>query len=105
VASSDSACAVYGRARDCLYESARFTGCDPATSTSCDATCSEIEALLDADATRALDVSVRAAVCGDTACTSILSIEGRCFVGDSKIAHDCSLNAAEILDREARGQP
>lgn len=98
-------CTVYGRARDCLFAASEFGGCDPGAATSCDATCSRIQALLDADAARSLDVRVHAGVCADGQCRSILSIDGRCFVGDSRIAHDCSLTDGEILSREAQGIP
>jgi hypothetical protein len=100
-----SPCAVFGRARDCLYEAARFTGCDPAIVTSCDMACGEVEALLGTDAARAVEVSVHSGVCVSEQCRSILSIEGRCFVNDSTLAHDCGLSASEILSREAQNIP
>jgi hypothetical protein len=97
-------CPVVGRARDCLYDAANFSGCDP-TSRSCEAACTDIQALLDADAARVLSVSVHSAVCEAEVCRAILSIEGRCFVDQSTLAHDCSLSTSEILSRETQGIP
>lgn len=100
-------CLVHGRDRSCLYRADELSGCDPATATSCDASCAELEARLDADAARTLDVELRSASCDLTSylCQCVVRIEDGCYVDQDYTRYDCSLSGAEILASEAGEAP
>ena len=94
-------CLVYGRDRTCLYGRDERPACSLDDPTSCDAACGDLQARLDADAQRTLDVELRLASCHapgpGSRCECVVRIEERCFVDADLTSYDCALSDAAIL--------
>ncbi|HEX6240258.1 MAG TPA: hypothetical protein VFZ61_05175 [Polyangiales bacterium] len=96
-------CQLRGRSGTCVWDS--FDGCDRFDAHSCDATCTDLEQRLAADAARTFDASPLYADCEKNSCRSVLSIDGRCTPGDalgSGKTYDCELGGPAILDAYTR---
>jgi hypothetical protein len=96
-ASSPDECLHYGRDRTCLYAQGELPGCSLDDVSSCDAACADLQARLDADAQRALDVEVRRATCDGAYCDCVLRIEDGCYVNADLTRYDCALSDDAIL--------
>lgn len=92
-------CLWFGRAYSCVYPREAFPGCDlAAPHTSCQSTCADLEARLDADAKTRHDVSVHGAVCKNGGCQCVLRSAESCYVHYEAKPYDCSRSAQEILE-------
>ncbi len=76
-------CYLYGRAGDCLFSDADFSGCDRDDDASCEASCQLLEDRLAADAAQTFDTEVLEAICDGGRCTSVVRVGERCFVDGS----------------------
>ena len=97
-------CYVRGRASDCLWSDAEFSGCDINDAQACDAPCAELAQRLTADAARSRQTDVVYAGCEQGSCQNVVSLDNQCYANHSYQqgrSYDCSLGAEAILAAEA----
>lgn len=101
VGGSADPCLYYGRDRTCLYGRDELPACSLDEPASCDAACDDLQARLDADARRALEVELRLASChapgAGSRCECVVRIEDACYVSADLTSYDCALSDAAIL--------
>lgn len=96
-------CDEYGKGGDCLAQSKDFPGCDPASETSCGASCAELEARITADNARVIETEIRTARCQENNCRIVARVGERCYVGTEIVPPfsgtpvDCALSDEAIL--------
>lgn len=97
-------CYLYGRGGECLMSDSDFDGCEVGERTSCNDACELLEGRLEEDAARTFDTRVVEARCDDGACSSIVEIDGQCYVDgsyDQGRAYSCADGAESIREQNA----
>ena len=78
----DDFCFREGRDFQCLLDAREIQPCTPGDRSSCDDTCDDLAARLDADNARVIESSLVRARCEDASCACRYNVEGRCFALD-----------------------
>ncbi|HEU4578407.1 MAG TPA: hypothetical protein VFS67_09140 [Polyangiaceae bacterium] len=97
-------CNVTGRAGDCLWTDAEFSGCSITDAHACDAPCADLAQRLTADAARTLQTELVYAGCEQGRCQNVVSIDNQCYANRSYQqgkSYDCALGAQGVLQAAA----
>jgi hypothetical protein len=97
-------CILRGRGDVCVFDNNDYQECNPADTTSCNATCSLLQSRLIADAAATHTASVRLSQCkaDRSRCDNVIQVDGKCFTNDSSGfidngPYDCALSNAQLL--------
>lgn len=75
----DDFCFREGRDFQCLLDAREVDACTPGDASSCEDTCDDLAARLDADNARVIESSLVRARCEDASCKCTYEVDGRCF--------------------------